>query len=106
MLILLVVQFSKKRENVMFHHHSSIGKAISFVAFLVLCLTAVAVGLLAFNVEVINSPVVQTHFVSFIRPAYIIAGVAGLLGLVFLVSGCGSCKCDTNHNHNHNHKRD
>ncbi len=87
----------------MFHHHSALGRALSYAAFLVLSLTAVAVGLLAFNIDVLNSPVVQNHLVAVIRPAYVVIGLSGILGLVFLATGCGSCKCDTKNHHHNNH---
>lgn len=97
----------------MFHHHSSVGKAICFVSSLLLSLGAIAVGLLAFNYDVINSPFVQTHLHQFVYPVELLIGLAGIAGLFFTFFGglvADRCECCSRHDATHrkdsNHRHD
>lgn len=93
----------------MLHHHTALGKVLCFVSSLLVSLAAIAIGLLAFNIDVLNLPFVQAHFASFLMPLEIAIGVAGLLALFFtLFGGMVEDKCEKKHDaHNkHHHSHD
>ena len=90
----------------MMHHHSAVGKALCFVLSLVLSLSAIAIGLLAFNYNVFNMPFVHDNLGSLIYPAQILIGVIGLIGLFFTLFGsmmADKCECCTKHEAAHKH---
>lgn len=106
MLILLVVNFLKNKENVMMHHHSSVGKVLCFVSSLILSLAAIAIGLLALNYNVLTMPYVQAHLSSLIYPTEIIVGIIGVIALFFTLFGgmiADRCECCTKHDAAHKH---
>ena len=99
----------------MFHTNTYVGRVVSFLVLLLLSLTAIAVGLLAFNYDFLNSNLVQANLRSLVKPAQIAIGVAGVLGLLSLLgltgsmtdkcSYCRQCKSCESSNHGHTTNR-
>ena len=88
------------------YHHSSLGKAVSFLVSLLLALAGIVIGLHALSINVFESSFVTTNLSALVRPMQIAFGIAGVLGLVYLFTAsgeekyCRKCKsCEAPHSH-------
>ena len=66
-------------------HCTRMGKLVSMLVCLLLSVTGIVIGLLAFKIDVMNYPMIQTNLHMLIRPLYIAIGVAGVLALLHLL---------------------
>lgn len=88
----------------MMHCHSGFGRVIGFIVSLLLCLAAIIIGLHAFNINLFETGFFKTHLPMLLMPLQIAFGVAGLLGLFYLLTSQGNCckQCDARSPHNRN----
>ncbi len=66
-------------------------RGVYVVADVLLVAGAIAVGLLAFGINVFQGGLVQQYAPVLLKPLQIAIGLAGVIGLYQLVTGCKCC---------------
>ncbi len=68
-----------------------IERSVYVIADVLLVAGAIAVGLLAFGINVFQGGLVQQYAPMLLKPLQIAIGLAGVIGLYQLVTGCKCC---------------
>lgn len=69
----------------------AIERGVYVIADVLLVAGAIAVGLLAFGINVFQGGLVQQYAPVLLKPLQIAIGLAGVIGLYQLVTGCKCC---------------
>lgn len=80
----------------MMHYHGTLGRVICFLTILLLSIAGIIIGLLPFNIDILGHSFIQTNLHAFIKPLQVAVGIAGVIGLLYLL-GLGFGKCDHHH---------
>jgi uncharacterized membrane protein len=90
-----MVQHQHQGHNHRVHHHSGF-KVIGIIAWFVTALAAIALGLVAFNIDVFKSGFIVNNLPWIVMPLYYIIGISGIISLLMFFKSkgccCGDCK--------------
>lgn len=78
----------------MMHYHGSLGRVIGFLTLLLLSVTGILVGLMAFNVNLMEHSFIHNNLHFLVKPLQVAVGISGVLGILYLL-GIG-----VHHTHN------
>jgi hypothetical protein len=76
----------------MMHFHGFIARLLAYIVYFLNCVSGIFWGMMAFGYDFWSMPYVSMY-AKFIKPAQMVLGAAGVLGIIFVFFACRSHEC-------------